>query len=132
MKRSSRDSLQQRERNKAEYNDTGYIEYKRGRYKGGVGVGLGVGFSGAFVAAGDGTPSGRLRVGSGNAGGLRFALVFVFSLVFATGLTSSIGGGESSTLGAGVAFTLATGLVLPPAGIPSSPFPVGDAPGCTG
>ena len=100
-----------------------------------MGVGAGVGFSGAFVAAGDGTPSGTtLRVGSGNGGGFRLELPFVFSLAFAfaTGLISSIGGGESSTLGAGVAFMFATGMVFPPEGIPSSPFPVGDAPGCTG
>jgi hypothetical protein len=73
-----------------------------------------------------------LRVGSGSGGALRFELPFVFSFAFATGLTSSIGGGESSTLGAGVAFTFAIGLVFPPAGIPSSPLPVGEAPGCTG
>lgn len=89
-----------------------------------------MGFSGAFVAAGEGTPSGTtLRVGSGSGGAFGLVLLFVFWFVFATGLTSSMGGGESSTLGAGVALTFAAGLVFPPDGIPCSPFPVGDAPG---
>ena len=101
-------------------------------------VGIGEGFSvGSFGVTGEGTASGTtLRVGSGKAGALRFVLEFVFALLFwfaftfAVGLTSSTGSGETSAFA--FAFTFAFALTRPPAGIPSSPLPVGDAPGCTG
>ena len=98
-------------------------------------MGTGEAFSGGFGATGEGTASGTtLRVGSGKAGALRFVLEFVFALLFwfafAVGVTSSTGSGETSAFA--FAFTFAFTLTRPPAGIPSSPLPVGDAPGCTG
>ena len=101
-------------------------------------MGTGDGFcSGDLVAAGEGTPSGTtLRVGSGNGDGFRLALLFAFALLFsfafAGGLISSSGSGDTSAFAFGLALTFAGGAMLPPAGIPCSPFPVGDAPGCTG
>ena len=102
-------------------------------------MGVGTGEAGGFGATGEGTASGTtLRVGSGKAGALRFVLEFVFALLFwfaftfAVGLTSSTGSGETSALAFAFAFTFAFTFTRPPAGIPSSPLPVGDAPGCTG
>src|SRR5689334_8513990 len=79
-----------------------------------------------------------LRVGSGNAGALRFvlALVFVFELLFSfaftVGLASITASGETSAFAFAFAFTLGVGRTVPPAGSPSSFFPVGVEPGCTG
>ena len=98
---------------------------------------MGAGFSGGFVAdgAGAGDVSGTtLRVGSGNGDALRFALPLVLAFPFAfefglgAGLRSSSGSTEGSKLAAGLAFafTLAGGVILPPDGMPSSLFPVGD------
>ena len=97
--------------------------------------------AGGFVAegAGAGTFSGMtLRVGSGRGGALRLVLelafALLFSFVFATGLTSSIGVGPTSTFAFGdaLAFALAEGFVAPPEGRPSSAFPVGGCDGWTG
>ena len=81
-------------------------------------------------------------MGSGNGGALRFvfslvlALLFAFVLAFAftfgAGLRSSIGSVGTSAFAFGLAFTFAGRATVPPAGIPSSLFPVGEAPGCTG
>jgi hypothetical protein len=62
-------------------------------------------------------------VGEGNA-------LFAFTFWLTTGLNSSSGDGETAALALVLAFAL-TGAT-PPAGIPSSPFPVGDWPGWTG
>ena len=105
-----------------------------------MGVGTGDAFSvGGFGATGEGTASGTtLRVGSGKAGALRFVLEFVLALLFSfaftltVGLTSSIGAGETSAFAFAFTFAFVLALTLPPEGIPSSPFPVGEAPGCTG
>src|ERR1043165_9872552 len=101
-------------------------------YSGGVGVGTGEAFStDGFGATGEGTASGTtLRVGSGKAGALRFVLEFSFAFTLAVGLTSVTTSGETSAFA--FAFTFAFALTLPPAGIPSSPLPDGDGPGCTG
>lgn len=107
------------------------------------GVPVGDGFcSGGFVAegAGAGGVSGTtLRVGSGNGGAMRllllFSLVLVLALAFAfdgAGLRSSSGSGETCTLALGLALTFAGAVIDPPAGIPSSPLPVGGCAGCTG
>ena len=100
-----------------------------------IGGTVGDGFgSGGFVAVGiggGGVSGTTLRVGSGNGGVLRLLLLFEFSFAGA-GLRSSSGSTDGSTLACGLAFTLAGGVIVPPEGIPCSPFPVGDAPGCTG
>jgi hypothetical protein len=103
---------------------------------------VGEGFSaGVFVAdgAGGGSVGGAtLRVGSGNAGALRllfaFALLFefAFAFAFASGVASSTTSGETAAFAFTLAFTFAGGLIDPPAGIPSSPFPVAGCAGCTG
>jgi hypothetical protein len=113
------------------------------REKASYGVGVAVGFSAAFVAlgAGGGTVSGAtLRVGSGKAGAFRllfvFALLFsfTFAFAFAAGVMSSMASGETAAFAFAftLAFTFAGGLIVPPAGIPSSPFPVAGEAGCTG
>ena len=60
---------------------------------------------------------------------LVFSLVLVFVLVFAfaSGVKPSVAAGEAATLALGLAF--AGGVIDPPDGIPSSPFPVA---GCAG
>ena len=74
------------------------------------------------VGAGGGSVSGTtVRVGSGTAGALD-----------GEGLASSVGSIEGSKLASGLGLAIAGGLILPPEGIPCSPLPVGDAPGCTG
>ena len=93
---------------------------------------------GVFVADGTGaggTVSGAtLRVGSGSGGALRLLLLFVFAFAFAfalaTGLGSSISSGD--TFAFAFTFTLAGGLTVPPAGNPSSAFPLAGCVGCTG
>ena len=91
---------------------------------------------GGLVAEGAGTgmfAGATLRVGSGNGGALRlllpFELVFalLFSLAFASGVTSSIGVASSTAFafGEAFAFAFADGLTAPPCGSPSSAFPVG-------
>ena len=102
-----------------------------------MGVGEGGRSSGVLVAGGEGTITGTLRVGSGNGEGFRLALLFELLLLFSFalaggGLRSSIGSGDTSAFAFGLAFTFAGGAILPPAGIPCSLLPVGDAPGCTG
>ena len=106
---------------------------------GGVAVGTGDAFSGGFGITGEGTASGTtLRVGSGKAGALRLVLEFVFALLFsfafrfAAGLASITASGETSAFAFAFALAFALALTLPPAGMPSSPFPVGDGPTCTG
>ena len=88
---------------------------------------------------GGGAVSGTtLRVGSGNAGALRllFALLFVllllFSFALASGLSSSISSGEACAFALAFAFTFAGGVIVPPAGNPSSGFPVAGEATCTG
>jgi hypothetical protein len=100
-------------------------------------VAVGDGFSAGLVA--DGTGGGgvsgtMLRVGSGKGVALLllvFLLAFAFSFAGA-GLKSSSGSTETSGLATGLAFTFAGGVIVPPDGIPCSPFPVGDCDGCTG
>ena len=97
---------------------------------------MGDGEAGGFVAvgAGGGGPSGTtLFVGCGSGGVLRLLLLFelVFSFV-GEGLAPSVGSTEGSKLASGLGLAIAGGLIVPPDGIPCSPFPVGDAPGCTG
>src|SRR5689334_16838240 len=110
-------------------------------YSGGsVGVGTGEAFStDGFGATGEGTASGTtLRVGSGKAGALRFVLEFVFALLLsfaftlAVGLASITASGETSAFAFAFTFAFAFALTRPPEGIPSSPFPVGVGPTCTG
>ena len=103
------------------------------------GVAVGEGFSAGLLAdgAGGGGVSGRtLFVGSGNAGAFRlllpFELLFSFAFAFAAGVMSSTAAGETAAFAFGLAFTFAGGVMAPPAGIPCSPLPLGDCPGCTG
>ena len=76
---------------------------------------------------GNGEVSGvTVLVGSGRAGAFRllllFALAFSLALLFAAGLISWRGVGETAAL----AFAFTVGLMTPPpAGIPASPCPVG-------
>ena len=107
--------------------------------KNSYGVGVGDGFAAGLLAdgAGGGGDSGKtLFVGSGNAGDflLLLPLLFEFSLAFAfaAGLTSSSGSGETASFAFGLAFTFAGAVILPPVGIPCSPFPLGGGDGCTG
>ena len=77
-----------------------------------------------------------MRVGSGSAGFLRFELEleFSFELVFAVGLISAMGLGVKAALAFAFAstFAFAAGeVIVPPDGIPSSPFPVGGGAGWT-
>lgn len=91
--------------------------------------------AGLFVSeGGGGSGSGvTVRVGSGSAGAFRLLLLFVlaFSLVFATGVISSIGEGPTAAFVFMLVFTFEGGIT-PPAGIPSSPLPVGGCAGFTG
>ncbi len=86
---------------------------------------------------GGGAVSGTtLLVGSGNAGALRLLLLllllFSFAFAFTVGLTSSIASGDTDAFAFGLALTFADGLIVPPAGNPSSGFPVAGCDGCTG
>src|SRR5258705_8242756 len=93
------------------------------------------------VPAGDGAGafSGlTLREGSGTGGALRLLLVLgialAFSFTFTGGLRSPKGVGATSALMLRflLVLSLAGALITPPAGIPSSAFPVGGCAGWTG
>lgn len=123
-----------------EFRQIAIFQLKKNYGRSGDAAGDGEGLtSGLFDPGGGGAGalSGvTVRLGSGSAGAFRLALALVFSLVLllAVGLGTSIGAGETSAfaLAFAFAFAFAAGIVTPPAGMPSSPLPVGGGLGCTG
>ena len=99
-----------------------------------MGLTLGDGF--APGGLGGGTSGVVALVGSGSGGAFR--LLFVLSLAFALawGLNSATGEGNTAALALAFAlaltFEFAGSVIVPPAGIPTSPFPVGGCDGWTG
>lgn len=72
-------------------------------------------------------------LGSGKGGAFRLLFEFSFAFAFA-GLTSVIGDGDTSAFAFKLVLTFAFAgeVITPPAGMPSSPLPVGGWPGLTG